>query len=160
MSSKPITITLAALSAAALSGVAASASARTARVAKGASAAAGAKVQVRHTSLGDVLVNGRGFTLYAFSRDGRNHDRCMSISGCPGVWPLDRTHGRPAAGRGVHRSMLGTIRLAGGVTQVTYAGHPLYAYSGDSSAGQSDYVGVSQFGGTWRAIRASGHMAG
>jgi predicted lipoprotein with Yx(FWY)xxD motif len=160
MSPKPITIFLAALSAAALTGVAASASAHTAHGVKLAAATAGAKVQVRHTSLGNVLVNGRGFTLYAFSRDGRNHDRCMSISGCHGVWPLDRTHGRPVAGRGVHRSMLGTIHLAGVVTQVTYAGHPLYTYSGDSSAGQTYYVGASQFGGTWRAIRASGHLAG
>ncbi len=160
MSRKPITISLAALSAAALTGVAASASAHPAQGAKVAAATAGAKVQVKHTSLGNVLVNGRGFTLYAFSRDGRNHDRCMSISGCRGIWPLDRTHGRPVAGRGVHRSMLGTIHLAGGVTQVTYAGHPLYTYSGDSFAGETDYVGVSQFGGTWRAIRASGHPAG
>lgn len=160
MSSKPITLTLAALSAAALSGVAASASARSAHRTKGAAATAGAKVQVRHTSLGDVLVNGRGFTLYAFSRDGRNRNHCMSISGCRAIWPLDRTDGRPVAGRGVHRSMLGTIHLAGGVTQVSYAGHPLYAYSGDSFAGETDYAGVSQFGGTWHAIRASGHLAG
>ncbi len=163
MSRKPVRFILVVLSGAALTAAAASASARPAGGAAGLgarTAAAGSRVQVRPTGIGDVLVNGSGFTLYVFSRDGRNRDRCMSISGCRGAWPLDRTHGRPVAGRGARRSLLGTIKLAGGVTQVTYSGHPLYTYSGDSSPGQTGYVGAFQFGGTWRAIRASGRLAG
>jgi hypothetical protein len=34
--------------------------------------------------------------------------------------------GKPIAGRGLKSSLLGTIRRANGVRQVTYAGHPLY----------------------------------
>lgn len=120
--------------------------------------AAGSKVQVRHTSLGSVLANGRGFTLYTFTRDGRGRDRCVSVSGCTGVWPVLKTSGSPIAGNGVRRSLLGTIKLAGGTRQVTYAGHPLYTYVGDSGPGQTSYVGFHQFGGTWYAINAAGRI--
>jgi predicted lipoprotein with Yx(FWY)xxD motif len=125
-----------------------------------AAAAGPAKLQLRRTSLGQVLVDGRGFTVYAFSRDGKRKDRCVMTHGCTGVWPVIRTHGTPRAGRGVKRSLLGTIRISGGVTQVTYAGHPLYHYSGDVSPGSTDYVGVSQFRGVWRALKPSGGLAG
>jgi hypothetical protein len=40
---------------------------------------------------------------------------------------------------------------------VTYAGHPLYLYAGDSGAAETSYVGVKQFGGSWYAINGSGH---
>jgi hypothetical protein len=42
--------------------------------------------------------------------------------------------------------------------QVTYAGHPLYLYSGDSSPADTSYVGVQQFGGKWYALNAAGHL--
>jgi predicted lipoprotein with Yx(FWY)xxD motif len=126
------------------------------QVAVAAHAARAAKVQVRHTSLGNLLANGQGFTLYTFTKDGRKRDRCVSISGCTGVWPMLKTSARPVAGSGVRHSLLGTIKLAGGARQVTYAGHPLYTYSGDFGPGQTSYVGASQFGGTWNAINAAG----
>jgi predicted lipoprotein with Yx(FWY)xxD motif len=115
-----------------------------------------AKVQLRRTSLGRILVNASGFTLYRFTRDGRNRDRCVKVSGCASVWPALTTSGRPAAGSGVRASLLSTITLPGGAKQVTYAGHPLYTYSGDSGPGQTFYVGAAQFGGTWYALNAAG----
>jgi predicted lipoprotein with Yx(FWY)xxD motif len=120
--------------------------------------AAGAKVQVRHTSLGNVLANGRGFTLYTFTRDGRGRDRCVTVTGCTGVWPVLRTSGSPIAGNGIRRSLLGTIKLPGGTRQVTYAGHPLYTYVGDSGPGETGYVGFHQFGGAWYAINPAGRI--
>ena len=125
-------------------------------IASASAAGAPAKVSVRTTSLGMILVNGRGHTLYAFTRDTRNQDRCVTTAGCTSIWPLLTSAGRPRAGTGVAASKLSTIRLSNGSHQVTYAGHPLYTYSGDSSAGETDYVGVSQFGGTWLAVTAAG----
>jgi predicted lipoprotein with Yx(FWY)xxD motif len=119
-------------------------------------AARAAKVQVRHTSLGNLLASGRGFTLYVFTRDARNHDSCVGVSGCTGVWPVLKTSGPATAGSGARRSLLGTIKLSGGARQVTYAGHPLYTYVGDSGPGQTSYVGARQFGGSWYAINAAG----
>ena len=55
------------------------------------------------------------------------------------------------------RSENGSDVLAHGVKQVTYAGHPLYVYSGDSGPHQTDYVGQVQFGGAWYAIGPGGH---
>jgi predicted lipoprotein with Yx(FWY)xxD motif len=116
-----------------------------------------AKVQLRHTSLGEILVTSSGFTLYEFTRDRGEKDSCVSVRGCSRAWPALETSGKPTAGPGVKASSLSTIKLPGGASQVTYAGHPLYLYSGDSGPGETDYVGVSAFGGDWDAINAAGH---
>jgi predicted lipoprotein with Yx(FWY)xxD motif len=110
-----------------------------------------ATVQLRHTSLGSILVSSTGRTLYEFTRDRAGKNSCAAISGCSAVWPSLKASGRPTAGPGIKASLLSS---SGG--QVTYAGHPLYTYSGDSGAGETSYVGVKQFGGTWYAINASG----
>jgi predicted lipoprotein with Yx(FWY)xxD motif len=117
----------------------------------------GAKVNLRNTKIGKVLVNSRGFTLYEFARDARNKDNCVSIPGCKTVWPLAYTSGKPIAGKGVRRSLLGTITLSNGRRQVTYAGHPLYTYIGDGAAGNTFGAGILQAGGRWYALNAAGH---
>jgi predicted lipoprotein with Yx(FWY)xxD motif len=114
-------------------------------------------VKLAQSSLGKILVTGRGRTLYVFTRDSRNTDRCMKISGCTSVWPLLTSAQKPTGGPGVKASLLGSIALPHRtVRQVTYAGHPLYTYSGDSGPAQTDYVGFPMFGGTWPALTASG----
>jgi predicted lipoprotein with Yx(FWY)xxD motif len=115
-----------------------------------------AKLQLRRTGVGTILVNGRGFTLYAFTRDGHARDSCAGIPGCLGAWPPVTTSGKPLAGPGVRTGLIGTITLKGGVKQVTYAGHPLYTYAGDSGPGQTFYVNFFQFGGRWPAVSAAG----
>ncbi len=117
----------------------------------GARSAGTATVQLRHTSLGSILVSSSGRTLYEFTRDRANKNSCAAIRGCSQAWPSLRVSGRPTAGSGVKASLLST---SGG--QATYAGHPLYLYSGDSGPGKTSYVGVKQFGGTWYALNASG----
>ncbi|HEY5195277.1 MAG TPA: hypothetical protein VIJ39_15590 [Solirubrobacteraceae bacterium] len=111
-----------------------------------------ATVQLRHTGLGSILVSSSGRTLYEFTRDHANKNICASISGCSEAWPSLRASGRPTAGSGIKASLLSTTSGK----QVTYAGHPLYTYSGDSGPGKTSYVGAKQFGGTWYAINASG----
>ncbi len=120
--------------------------------------ASGAAIGLRKTRRGMLLVNSRGFTLYAFSTDPARKDSCLAKKGCTSVWPLVTTRGAPRPGHGVKRSLLGTIKVRGGVTQVTYAGHPLYTYKGDSSPGATSYVGVRQFGGVWRGLTGSGRL--
>jgi predicted lipoprotein with Yx(FWY)xxD motif len=112
-------------------------------------------LQLRNTSVGKILVNSSGFTLYAFTRDSRNHDACAKISGCLGAWPAV-VSSAPSVGPGVKRSLVGTIPFGRGKRQVTYAGHPLYTYVGDSGPGQTSYVNILQFGGRWPALNASG----
>jgi predicted lipoprotein with Yx(FWY)xxD motif len=109
-------------------------------------------VQLRHTSLGSILVSSSGRTLYEFTRDHANKNSCAAINGCSAVWPSLKASGRPTAGSGVKASLLSSTSG----NQVTYAGHPLYTYSGDNGPGKTSYVGVKQFGGTWYALNASG----
>ena len=115
------------------------------------------KLRLRKTSVGTVLVNGRGSTVYAFTKDARNRDACAKISGCLSVWPVVSGASKPVLGPGVKRSLVGTITLKGGTKQLTYGGHPLYTYVGDSGPGQTSYVNFLQFGGRWPAINAAGH---
>ncbi len=51
---------------------------------------------------------------------------------------------------------LGTITRSGGVKQVTYKGHPLYYFSGDSHPGQTSGQGSSAFGAKWWLVSPSG----
>jgi predicted lipoprotein with Yx(FWY)xxD motif len=114
------------------------------------------KVGLRHTRLGTILVSSSGRTLYEFTRDRPRSNSCLKIRGCPEIWPALQSSGKPVAGPGVRASLLSTITLRGGAKQVTYAGHALYLYSGDTGPGQTSYVGESAFGGRWYAINASG----
>lgn len=122
-------------------------------------AAAGhrAKLELARTSLGKIVVNGRRFTVYEFTRDRRNKDNCVTTPDCASIWPPLMTSGKAVAGKGLKARLVGSISLGQGARQVTYAGHPLYTYSGDSGPGQTFYVGASQFGGRWYALDAAGH---
>ena len=113
-------------------------------------------VKIARTSVGRIMETGRGQTVYLFTHDTRNHDRCISQSGCAGTWPPLTVSGRPIAGAGVNGSLLGTITISGGRHQVTYAGHPLYRYAADSSPGDTSYIGVSSFHGTWYGVSPTG----
>jgi len=115
-----------------------------------------AKIAVRHTARGNLLVSSSGFTLYEFTRDRPHQDVCVKIKECSESWPALETTGRPKAGAGVKASLLSSINLADGRKQVTYDGRALYLYSGDSGPGETYYIGATQFGGSWYAISPSG----
>jgi predicted lipoprotein with Yx(FWY)xxD motif len=146
------TLVAAALFAASLTAIAA--------VAAGASApahaAAAQKLRLRHTSVGSILVDSSGFTVYHFSKDTSSKNTCIASRECAATWPALTSSGRPTAGPGVRASLISTIALPGGKRQVTYAGHPLYVYQPASERGETGYIGVRQFGGTWYGVGASG----
>ena len=116
--------------------------------------AAAATVGVRHTSLGRVIVDSKGRTLYLFEKDTSRRSACSGL--CAQYWPPLLTHGTPVARTGVKQSLLGKIRRADGTQQVTYAGHPLYLYVGDSKPGQTNGEGSQEFGAGWDVLSASG----
>src|SRR5919197_2824565 len=111
-----------------------------------------------HSSgFGRVLFDGRGFVLYAFTKDPRG-GRSTCAGACAKAWPPYVVHGALRAGAGIQRSLLGTIRRSDGSRQVTYAGRPLYYYVGDKRPGQILCQNVSEFGGLWVVIRPSGKL--
>jgi predicted lipoprotein with Yx(FWY)xxD motif len=53
-------------------------------------------------------------------------------------------------------SLLGTITRQGGKLQVSYSGHPLYLFQGDSKAGATSGQGLTNFGAPWYVLGANG----
>jgi predicted lipoprotein with Yx(FWY)xxD motif len=127
----------------------------TAGTASGTTHAARATVTVRTTSLGKVLVNQNGRTLYLFERDRRGKSMCAGS--CASFWPALLTGAKPRAGTtAVKASLLGTIRRSNGKMQVTYRGHPLYTFKLDKGPGQTNGEGLDDFGAHWYAVSPAG----
>jgi predicted lipoprotein with Yx(FWY)xxD motif len=114
----------------------------------------GPRVKLRDSQFGPVLFDGRDRALYLFTRDPRNKTRCYGA--CAEAWPPFYAKGRPRAGRGVDRSLLGRIERRDGRRQVTYKGQALYFYV-DDPRGQVLCNDVFEFGGTWYALDADGN---
>jgi predicted lipoprotein with Yx(FWY)xxD motif len=117
---------------------------------------AGAKLQLRKTRVGTILVDARGYTLYAFTLDRSNRNACLKRPGCKTVWPAFTSATRPSLGPGVKAQLVGSIKLPGGARQVTYGGHPLYRFVPDTGPGQTFGINILQFGGRWPAVNAVG----
>ena len=111
-------------------------------------------VKLARTRLGDILVDGRGRTLYLFEADRGSTSACSGA--CARAWPPVTTAGRPAAGPAVSASKLGTAPRPDGTTGVTYAGHPLYTFAGDNAPGRTAGQGSNAFGAKWYVVSASG----
>jgi predicted lipoprotein with Yx(FWY)xxD motif len=105
-------------------------------------------------STGALLTSSTGRAIYVWSKDAMNKSECTGA--CATNWPPVTTTGSVTAGSGVTASDLGTITRSGGVKQVTYDGHPLYYYAGDSAAGQTNGQGIDAFGAKWWLVSPTG----
>ncbi len=114
----------------------------------------GAMVSTAKTSLGRILVNSSGRTLYLFGKDKNGKSSCSGM--CASFWPPLITTGKPRAGTGAKASLLGTTKRADGRMQVTYNHHPLYTFKKDTKKGQTNGEGLSAFGATWYAVSPAG----
>jgi predicted lipoprotein with Yx(FWY)xxD motif len=157
--SKPITflasaaaIPLVALAVAAYGGGGAAATAATPKTTSGASATVG----VANSSLGSILVDSTGRTLYLFKADVGSTSACTGA--CASAWPPLLAAGKPTAGTGLAASKIATITRSGGKQQVTYNGHPLYLYVGDKKPGDVTGQGVTAFGAAWFALTPAGNQ--
>jgi predicted lipoprotein with Yx(FWY)xxD motif len=112
-------------------------------------------VALASSTLGKILVDGKGRTLYLFEADKGSSSTCDGA--CASAWPPLTTTGKPTAGSGVSASKLGTTKRADGTTEVTYNGHPLYTYSGDTASGQTTGQGSRAFGAEWYVLSAAGN---
>jgi len=116
-----------------------------------------ATVGLANTGLGNVLVNSQGRTLYLFQADHGSMSACTGA--CAQAWPPLRATGKPAVGRGLQASAVATSKRSDGAAQVTYHGHPLYTYTGDSKPGDTSGQGLNAFGGAWFAVTSTGAQA-
>jgi predicted lipoprotein with Yx(FWY)xxD motif len=109
-------------------------------------------VNLHMTKLGKVLAGKSGKTLYLFMADKNGKSACYGK--CATNWPP--LLGKATAGTGVKAALLGTTKRKNGTKQVTYAGHPLYFFALDKSAGQTNGEGLDFFGGKWYGVNAAG----
>jgi predicted lipoprotein with Yx(FWY)xxD motif len=117
-------------------------------------ASASALVKSRSTSLGIVLADAQGRTLYLFTRDKQGQSACPGQ--CAVYWPPYVTTGKPRTAGAAKAPLIGTTRRADGRLQVTYNGHPLYRFKQDSKAGQTMGEKVEAFGGKWYVVSPKG----
>ena len=111
-------------------------------------------VTAKSSSLGTFLVDAKGRTLYLWDAD---HGAMSTCNGaCATDWPPLTTKAAPKAGAGVKASLLGTSKRSDGTQEVTYAGHPLYYFAGDTAAGQSTGQGSAAFGAPWWVVSPAG----
>jgi predicted lipoprotein with Yx(FWY)xxD motif len=107
-------------------------------------------------SLGKILVDSRGSTLYLFKKDTGGKSACTGA--CATAWPPLRASGKPAAGSGRNASQVATIKRSVGKPQVTYNGHPLYRYRGDQNPGAVNGQGLTEFGARWLTLSPAGNQ--
>jgi predicted lipoprotein with Yx(FWY)xxD motif len=106
------------------------------------------------TSLGTILVNGKGRTVYEFANDKSGASTCTG--GCAANWPfVPAPASLPTSLPGV-TGQLGTTTRSDGARQVTVGGHPVYTFAGDSAPGQTNGQGVVLDGGLWTAASPAG----
>ncbi len=137
----------------ALAGIGSTLEVGAAAAATGARAGAATVVNVRSSAYGKIVVGAGGRTLYMYKADKGTKSDCYGP--CASYWPPLLTKAKPTSGPGVAASKLGTTKRKNGTLQVTYAGHPLYYYGGDQSAGTANGQGS---GGTWYVVSPSGAL--
>jgi predicted lipoprotein with Yx(FWY)xxD motif len=136
------------------SGSAASSAPAAGSTGSGSAAASGTVIKTTAGSTGAFLTDSSGRAVYLWVKDGHNMSACSGA--CASAWPPVMAKGSVTAGGSVKATDLGSITRSDGTKQVTYDGHPLYYYVGDSGAGQTNGQGSDNFGAKWYLVAPSG----
>ncbi|MFJ1752844.1 hypothetical protein [Kitasatospora sp. NPDC088134] len=109
-------------------------------------------------TLGTLVADGQGHTLYRFDRDSSSPSASHCTDACAALWPpeLVGTDGSAPAPTGIDAHLLGTVTRADGSHQLTLGGWPLYRYAPDTKPGDTKGQGID---GTWFAATPTGDRA-
>jgi predicted lipoprotein with Yx(FWY)xxD motif len=113
-------------------------------------------LKAKPSAYGKILFDGRGYVLYAFTRDKNRRSSCYGA--CAKAWPVYYKRGVLVTGNGIRPKLVGTTKRRNGRRQLTYAGRPLYYYIGDRKPGQILCQNVAEFGGRWLVVRPNGKL--
>ncbi|MGP9782865.1 hypothetical protein CQ010_11555 [Arthrobacter sp. MYb211] len=116
--------------------------------------AAGVDLGVASTSLGDVVVDANGMTLYYFTNDTAGTTTSACTGECLANWPIATTTSDTPTLEGV-TGEVGTITSPEGEMHLTLNGMPLYTFINDSKAGDVAGQGVNE---VWYAVAPDGTM--
>ena len=118
-------------------------------------AATATTLDLASSKLGQILADSQGRSLYLFEADTGTTSTCTSTA-CVAEWPPFIATGTPRVGGGLAANQLGTTTRADGQQQVTYGGHPLYYFAGDTQPGTSAGQGLNDNGGPWYVVHSDG----
>lgn len=113
----------------------------------------GTTVETHKGPMGTYLTDNKGRAVYLFTSDSSTMSSCNAS--CLSLWPALTTNGTPH-GTGAANAKISTIKDTTGASQVTYNGHPLYYFSGDNGAGQTNGEGSNTFGAKWWLVSPAG----
>ena len=111
-------------------------------------------ITTKSGSAGTYLTNGSGRAVYLFAKDPKNTSECSGA--CAAAWPPVPAGGTVTASGSAVSADLGSITRSDGTKQVTYDGHPLYYFAGDTGAGTTSGQGSTAFGAKWWLVGPSG----
>jgi predicted lipoprotein with Yx(FWY)xxD motif len=111
-------------------------------------------LNVGSSSLGAMIIDDSGRTVYLFEADSGVQSTCSGE--CALTWSPVIVSGAPQAVASAMQSLVGTTARGDGSTQATYAGHPLYYYTGDAKAGDTNGEGLNSFGAGWDMLTPAG----
>ena len=101
--------------------------------------------------LGKILVDSAsGKTLYTWAKDTDENSQCYDQ--CATFWPPLVATAKTVAADGVTGAKCSTNARKDGSLQVTFNSHPLYFYSRDTAAGQTNGQGSTGFGAVWQVV--------
>lgn len=149
-----VLVATALLAAACSSGGSSSSTSSSPPAASGTATASATAITTKPGSAGPYLTDGSGRAMYMWMKDSLNSSACTGA--CASAWPPVPATGTPTASGGAVSSDLGSITRADGSRQLTYKGHALYYFSGDTSAGMTSGQGLNAFGGKWWLVSPSG----
>src|SRR5262245_32941873 len=115
-----------------------------------AAASGAASITLADSSLGKIVVDTDGKTLYAYMKDSSGTPTCSG--GCASAWPPAAATGTPTAGTGI-TGTLTTITRDDGTKQLKLGSWPLYRFAGDSAKGETKGQGT---GNVWYVVGADG----
>jgi predicted lipoprotein with Yx(FWY)xxD motif len=110
-------------------------------------------IEIAQSSLGPILTDQDGRTLYAFTNDKDGTSSCTGA--CIATWPALISKQPVSAGTGTDKELLARTDRAEGTAQATYNNWPLYYYVGDVGPGDVDGQGVD---GVWFVVGADGKL--
>lgn len=119
------------------------------------SSTAATVIETHSGAAGTFLTDSAGRTLYLWDADTGSTSTCTGS--CASAWPPVTTTGTPTTSGSAKAADLGTTARSDGTKQLTYAGHPLYYFTGDSAPGQTNGQGNTAFGAAWWMVDPTGN---
>lgn len=112
-------------------------------------------LKTAQSSLGEIVVDGKGMTLYYFTKDVKGSGESACTGDCLAAWPIAVASGGTPVVDPAVTGTVGTIDSPDGKKHLTLDGMPLYYYVKDTKPG--DVLG-QDVGDVWYVVAPDGDM--